>query len=288
MAQASNLRARITTLQAQFEQSRLGRALTRFTEAEGPVRAKNATYSGFLAFFPVIALGLTAAGYVSGMFENAEEVVIEGIDMFIPGVIGDAEGQISMEAIQRASGAVTFIGLAALAWTGSGWMTATRGGINAVFGLPKAAQPNFVVAKAKDLGLLVVLGLILGGSIAASSMALGYLPGWTRLAGPAIGVISGTAFFAAIYRLVPDARLPWKTVLGGAVLSAIAFELLKFVMVQIVGGVGGSPLASLAIAATVLVWIGFQSQITLIGAAWIVSSEDIDQADVLGFHRHEL
>lgn len=288
MADPSNLRARLTRLQARFQQSRLGRALARFGEAEGSIRAANATYSGFLAFFPVIALALTAAGYASGVFSDAEDMVLEAVDLFIPGVIGEGDGQISIEAVQRASGAVTVIGLAALAWTGSGWMTATRGGVNAIYGLPKSAQPGFVAAKAKDLGLLVVLGLVLGGSIAASSLALGFLPGWTRFAGPLVGLVASTAFFAVIFRLVPDSRLPWKTVLGGALLSAFAFEILKFVMVQIVGGVAGSPLASLAIAATVLVWIGFQARITLIGAAWIVSSEDVDQADVLGFHRSPL
>lgn len=282
MAAASQLSARVKAAKERFESTRLGRALNRFSEAEGSVRANNATYSGFLAFFPVIALSLTAAGFFTGIYGDAEEVVLEAIDLFIPGVIGDADGQISLSAIQRASGAISVIGALALAWTGSGWMTATRGGLNAVFGLPKAEEPNFIVAKAKDLGLLVVLGVILGGSIAASTLALGYLPGWTRFAGPLVGVLAGTAFFAAIFRLVPDTRMPWKTVFGGALLAAVAFEVLKFVMVQIVGGVAGSPLASLAIAATVLVWIGFQARITLIGAAWVVSSDEVDASHIVG------
>lgn len=274
MAGIPQLRARVAAAKDAFSASRLGQTLERFNEAKGSVWAAAITYAGFLAFFPILALSLTAASHAARIYPGAEDVVLDSINLFIPGVVGDGDGQISLSAIARASGAVTTIGFLMLAYTGSGWMTSMRQGLNKILNVPDAEQPSFIKAKAKDLSLLVVLGLTLGTSIAASSMVLGFLPGWTRFVAPLVGVAVSTVFFMVIFRLVPDEHLPWSTVRDGAVVAAVGFEALKFVMVQIVGGVAGSPLAALAIAATVLVWIGFFARLTLLGGAWVATRSE--------------
>ena len=57
-----------------------------------------------------------------------------------------------------------------------------------------------------------------------------------------------------------------------ALLGAIGFELLKIIVVSILGGVGGSAFAPLAIAVTLLIWINYFSRLVFIGASWAVTS----------------
>jgi membrane protein len=75
-----------------------------------------------------------------------------------------------------------------------------------------------------------------------------------------------------MYKLLGRPTLPVKPLLQGAFLGAFGFELLKLIVVNVLGGVGGSAFAPLAIAITLIVWINYFSRLVLYGASWAMTS----------------
>ena len=87
-----------------------------------------------------------------------------------------------------------------------------------------------------------------------------------------LGLAASTALFFVMYRLLGAPDLDAKPLWQGALLGAIGFELLKLLVVNVLGAVGGSPFAPLAIAITLVVWINYFSRLVMYGAAWAMTS----------------
>src|SRR3546814_13040336 len=85
-------------------------------------------------------------------------------------MVGEDEGQISLEAIQDAAGAVGLIGLAGVLYAGLGWLSGMREALLVMFETPQREQPNFVIGKARDLVSLALIGVVMIVSVAVSSL----------------------------------------------------------------------------------------------------------------------
>src|SRR3546814_5223037 len=93
---------------------------------KGNLQAGAVTYFAFLSFFPILALGFFVIGYVAKVYPEAQENLTEALGSVLPGMVGEDEGQISLEAIQDAAGAVGLIGLAGVLYAGLGWLSGMR------------------------------------------------------------------------------------------------------------------------------------------------------------------
>jgi membrane protein len=78
-----------------------------------------------------------------------------------------------------------------------------------------------------------------------------------------------TLLFGAAYRLLPDARVPWRDVWAGAAIGALLFVLCKLVVSVYLGLTGVHSAYGAASAAVVLLlWAYFSTQAFLFGAEW--------------------
>jgi membrane protein len=153
--------------------------------------------------------------------------------------------------------------------------------------VPRKDQPNIVVGKLIDIVALVLIGLILVLSVgiagvvetAADSIlsaiglddsAIGTPLIWTI--GVALGIAASTLLFFVMYKVLGRPEISTKAIWQGAFVAAVGFEALKVIVVNILGRVGGTSVASLAIAVTLVVWINYFSRITVYGAAWAITS----------------
>ena len=88
-----------------------------------------------------------------------------------------------------------------------------------------------------------------------------------------LGLLASTVLFYAIYRILGHPpRAADRTLWQGALLGAAGFEVLKFLVVNVIGALGGSAFAPLAIAVTLAVWINYFSKLVVYGAAWAMTS----------------
>ncbi len=121
------------------------------------------------------------------------------------------------------------------------------------------------------IGFLLLVSLLLSAALAAANKFMdGLLPGAEVLwaAGNfAVSLLVITLLFAMIFRVLPDARITWKDVWLGAVLTALLFVIGKFFLGLYLGhsavassyGAAGSLIA-------ILLWVFYAAQILFFGA----------------------
>ncbi len=261
-----------------------------YGNVQGSVLAGAITYFGFLSFFPLLALAFAVVGYVSEAFPDAEDSLVTAIQQVFPGIVtvDGANNTISMNQIQNSAQVVGIIGFVALLYSGLGWVSGLRQALQAAFQVPPSRKSNFFTGKGIDLAALGILGLVMIVSVGISGLVKGLagdvisavgLSG-SRIGTPLVwgvgillGLLASTVLFFAMFRLLGASNLATTALWQGALLAATGFELLKLLVVNVLGAVGGSPFAPLAIAITLVVWINYFSRLVIYGASWAITKD---------------
>jgi membrane protein len=121
------------------------------------------------------------------------------------------------------------------------------------------------------IGFLLLVSLVLSAGLAAISQLLkGPLPAQEIIWQGATFTVSLaviTLLFAMIFKVLPDVRIAWRDVWAGALMTALLFNLGKFLLGNYLGR---SSLVSVYGAAgsfvIVLLWVYYSAQIVLFGA----------------------
>jgi len=171
-------------------------------------------------------------------------------------------------------------------FTTAGWFRSTRDAVRTIADLP-AMPANIVLLRLRDAGVALAFGagLLLSAALSlASTSALGWVldlmgldpasPVATiaaRVTGLAVTLAFDTALLITLYRILAGVPIPARPLWQGALLGAVALDLLKIAGSTLLGGTPSNPiLASFAVIAGLLLWFNLVSQVILIGAAWIV------------------
>jgi membrane protein len=144
---------------------------------------------------------------------------------------------------------------------------------------PKQGVKGFILKRVFSLGMVFGLGFVLLASLVLSTVisAFGdtlasFLPGW--LSGPflfgldivfSVGII--TLLFAALFKVLPDARVAWRDVWVGAFFTSVLFAVGKVVLGLYLGSSNpGQAFGAAGALALMLVWIYYTSMIVFFGA----------------------
>lgn len=244
-------------------------------------QAGGVTYFAFLSVFPILALSFFVVGWIARVYPHARTDLRNAINGILPGLVGSGEGQVQIRDIEHAASAVGFFGFLALLYSGLGWLSATRDALVVVFELPAKEQPNYVVGKLRDLAALVLIGLILFVSVAVAGLiggfssslldwaGLGSELGWVvKVLTVLLGLGANVVLFFTIFVLA-EPHTPRRSLWSGAVLGAVAFEVLKQLAGQLLSATQGSPaFQAFGIAVILVVWINYFSRVVLYAAAW--------------------
>ncbi len=244
------------------------------------------TYFGFLSFFPILALSFAAVGLIAKVYPEARDTVVEAIQSIFPGMIGNREGEISLADIESAAGTAVGFGLIGVLYAGLGWLSSLRDALLVSFEMPSFAQPSFIGGKLRDLLTLAAVGTTLVLSVAVSGAVAGFSEQLIELVGlgvavkPAlvvlgvvVGVIASTVLFLALFRLLADPHTPRRSLLSGALLGAVGFEILKQLSTVLLKTTQNQPaFQAFGIALVLVVWISYFSRVVLYAAAWAHTS----------------
>ncbi len=275
-----------------------------YGKVQGSVLAGAATYFGFLSFFPLLAVAFAVVGYVSIYFPEARDSLAQAIEQVFPGIVSSTgePGTISLQQIESAKATAGVIGFAGVLYSGLNWVSGLRTALESVFEVPAAEKRNFVVGKGIDLMALGAIGVILVLSVSVTGVVKGAadtMLGWVGLASSPIGapliwvvaavlgLAASTLLLFVMFKLLGSPELPNSALWRGALLGAVGFEVLKLIVVNVIGGVGGSAFAPLAIAVTLVVWINYFSRLVIYGASWAVTSQEARPAAARLTHRSE-
>ncbi|MFW5469314.1 YihY/virulence factor BrkB family protein [Knoellia sp. CPCC 206435] len=277
-------------LWARFQDSRLWKAWQRYGDARGNLLAGGVAYFAFFSIFPVVALAFTVFGVL--LQDNPQWLgqIKDYLNDTLPGFVKDGDkGLIPIEAPGGGALTVTgLVGLGGLLYAGLGWLSALRDGIRTVF-RAEGAPGNIVMAKLRDLGVLVLLGLAIVVSAAVTGVAsaltsfiaeaigLGGQQWLLRGIALVIGAVLDGFVVLVMLRLLSGVEVPWRGLVGGAVVGGIGITLLKLLGTSLIAGTTENPLfASIAVVVGLLAWLNFMSRIILLSAAWSANSLEAD------------
>jgi membrane protein len=121
------------------------------------------------------------------------------------------------------------------------------------------------------LGFLLLVSLAIGAALTAVGKWWGtYFSGWALVLQVVNQIISFgivTVLFALIYRFLPRARVAWRDVWVGALVTAVLFSIGKYLIGVYLGTSGiASGFGAAGSLAVILVWVYYSAQVFLLGA----------------------
>lgn len=270
-----------------------------FLQHNGFLLSAGVSYQALFAFFAAIYVAFAAVGLWLGGSPAAIRGLIEVINSYIPGLIGDADdGLISHAQVEQITSgnsgvlAVTgAIALVAAAWTAIGFVTFARRAVRDIFGLPYDSR-SYVLLKARDLLAAVAFGsaLVVGSVLSLvgtwslrtvlSLFGFGtdsYLyNGTVQVLSVLVSLLINAAALAALFWFLTGTSRRWRTIWPGALVGSIAITLLQLAAGLLLAYTPTNPLlATFAIFVGLLVWFRVMGIATLVSAAWIaVTAKD--------------
>lgn len=264
--------------------------LAHYRKVNGNTQAAAATYFGFLSFFPILALGFFVIGYVSRVWPDAQDHLVDALDQVLPGVVGNGEGEIAMSTFEDNAGSIGLIGLVGVVYSGLGWLSGMRGALETMFCVPENDQPKFFLGKVRDLLGLTVIGLVLMVSVALTAALSGFSEvilgsmslDDSRLAAVVFWVVAHglaiaatTVLLLAMFTLLARPPVPFRTLVHGALLGGVGFELLKSLANFLIGATQNQPaFQAFGVALILVLWISYFSRLVMASAAWAYTSRD--------------
>jgi membrane protein len=274
---------------ARYAGSLLGRTFREWTEDHASQYGAAMAYYTLFSLAPLLILAIALAGAVFGA-EAAEGRIVDELQHFV--------GRDGAEAVQalvrRARGSdagitVSLAGIGVLLLGAAQVFNSLQTALNAIWGAPDKSMGRRGGFKHDLLGLLrkralsfsmvLVIGLLLVVSLVASaglSALATYLSArgreseqlfLLRVSDVVVSVGSLTCLLAAIYKLLPDARIAWRDVWLGAVITSLFLTIGKVLIGWYLGSSSvGSVYGAAGSLIVILVWVYYSSQILLFGA----------------------
>jgi membrane protein len=266
-------------------------AWQRYSSSRGNVLAAGVGYFAFFSIFPAVLLAFTIFGVLLRDQPQLLEEVKNAINELLPGFVkteDNPEGVINVSAPTGAAlslaGVLSVVGLVV---AGTGWLGALRDAIRTIFGA-EGAPGNAVLAKLRDLGVLLLLGVgivvsALVGAVAgtAATWAADLVgldnQAWTLTASSlVVGVLLDGALVMLMLRVLAGVSVPWPTLRNAALFGGVGLTALKKFGTVLLSGTLHNPLfASFALVVGLMVWLNLMSRVILVSAAW--AANDLDE-----------
>lgn len=256
-------------------------------------------YAAIIGFYTIFSLPavliitIRIAGAAFGQDAVRGEVANQ-----VGGIVGRNSAEQVQNIIENASQSEastigTVVGVLVMIFSATTVFVALQDSLNAMWKVKAKVEKGWlklVVGRLLSLALVVSFGFLLLVSLSVD-VVLGLVYDFLRqeLSGVAVYLVTignmlvsmviATVIFAAIFKVLPDAKIRWPNVWVGAVVTSILFTLGKFVLNIYFQH---DPLADTYGAAgslvLILVWVYYTSIIFLLGAEFTqVYSEEHDQ-----------
>lgn len=274
--------------------ARLGKAASVTRVLAAVVRGAKANGLGrqaaSLAFFALFAMPgvllVVAWATSSAGGEGARGGVVENVRSWAgPEAAGVVHDVLASAEPSRAFALGPWLAAAVLLIGASGFFLQLQDALNAMWSARQEGVPRrrgvavFVLRRLLSFGLVLALAVLLLASLAASTVlsAFGdHLASRLGIGGGAVVAILASeavscalvaALLAGIYRYMPDARIEWREVRIGALVTAVLFVAAKYGMgVYLARSTPGSVFGAAGPLAVVLLWAYASTLLVLLGA----------------------
>jgi len=233
-----------------------------------------------LSLSPLLVILIAIAGIVYG-----EEAARGGIATQIEGLVGP-RGAETIELVlansnrEQTGTMAIVIGAITMLFGAMGVFGELQEAMNDIWKVQSKPRPviwKFLRTRFLSFGMVFGIGFLLLVSLAAStvlSVVGNYLIGlWPAIAGLlqllniVVSFVLEFALFGMILKVLPDAQLHWRDVGIGALITALLFNVGKWLIVMYLSVMSvGSSFGAAGSVVAFLVWIYYSTQILLFGA----------------------
>ena len=254
-----------------------------FVEDGCPTMAASLSYYTVLSLPPVLVLVLLILGAVMDP-EDVRGALEEQIRTVMGPVGADEVRKVIRNAERPGAGRplASLLGIGALVFGATGAFAQLQAALNRAWEVePDPAQGgirNFVRKRLLSFGMILAIGFLLlvslllsaalsaVGGLVAGRMA-GFSGTFLQLMNSVVSFLVITLLFAAIYKILPDARIAWRDTWVGAAATTLLFVLGKYFLGLYLGRSSpGDAYGAAGSLAVLLVWIYYSSMILLFGA----------------------
>jgi membrane protein len=242
-----------------------------YSRGQGALLAGSMAYYTFLSILPLLMITGSVIGTLSLENEGLRTALEEAVQQLFPGI--GARRVLNQLIESRAAFGV--LGLITVSYAGSGFVGALTACLNQMWDVRSGRNP--LGQKLLNFTVVLLLGLVLLGSVGLTlwvayltRVALGSdATPWAERLELFASPISLFLVLLLLYRVLPARQLTWRSQLRGAIIGAVAIEILKrgfAFWADNSAGIAVLP-RSLVSMVLLLVWLGFFGQVILYGAA---------------------
>jgi len=259
-----------------------------WSEDRAPKMAAALAYYTAFAVAPLLLIAIALAGFFFGADAARGAVVHQ-----IAGLVGQQGAETIQEILARAwqpkTGILaTVIGVVALLIASSGVFGELQDSLNLIWKVKKRPGRGIlgtISDRFLSFSMVVGVGFLLLVSLVASAALealAGYMTDWAggglliRALNFAISFGIITALFAALFKVLPDARSRWRDVWVGAAFTAFLFTVGKLLIGLYLGrSTVGTTYGAAGSFVVFLLWINYSAQIVFLGAEFTKTYADL-------------
>ncbi|KHJ37738.1 ribonuclease BN/unknown domain fusion protein [Pedobacter glucosidilyticus] len=249
---------------------------------------KGLKLSASLSYYTIFSLGpmLVVLLSVAGFFYQEKQVLQEKVFEEIQGFIGSqaalqVQSLLKNLALSGDSVVAIIIGVITLLIGATGIFIEIQDSINQIWkvkavpkkGWLKLLKDRFLsLSMVGSLGFLLIVSLIINGMVSAVSTVLSnYLPENILFLFDVVNLMITflvlVFLFSIIYKVLPDAEIPWRGVRTGAIFTSLLFMLGEYLIRLYIGYTAvGSVYGAAGTLVVIAVWVYYSAAILFFGA----------------------
>lgn len=243
--------------------------------------------SVIMAYYTIFSLPglLVIMINVAGYFYNRDAVtssIVHQVDLMLgQDTASDIESIIGRASVSQGSTLASILGVVTLLFGATGVFYQLQQILNAMWDVqpqPRQKLLKLVGDRLFSFGLILAMGflllisLVISAALSALSTWMStYLPDTILVAFNFLDIVVSlsviTLLFAALYKFLPDARIRWRDVWYGALLTSVLFVLAKFALGLYFGKSNpGSTYGAAGSVILIMLWVSYAGMIMLFGA----------------------
>lgn len=244
-----------------------------------PRLAAALAYYSIISLAPLLLIVIAIAGWAFG-----EEAARAQIAEQVQGLIGETGGKAIATLIKNANRPVagvvaTLLGALVLFFGAGGVFVELRDSLNTIWEVdakPIGIIRSIVRARFLSLGMvlcvcfLLLISLVINAAMAVLGKHLGdMLPGAMtfEIATHALSFVVATLLFTLMFKQIPGARIHWKDVWMGGLITSALFTIGKSIIGLYLGWVGiDSTFGAAGSLVMLLIWFYYSAQVFFFGA----------------------
>lgn len=255
--------------------SSVKRVFTDFIRHDAMSLAAAVAFYTALSFAPLVLLLVTTGGLLG---DSTQVELIRFFDQ----QLGPRAAEVTQSVVENADAAGRDVGgwrwifgTFMLVLSASAVFGQLQSSLNTIWETEAKASSgvwNWLRKRLVSMGMVFTILFILLVALVVSSTIEHIVPAGDELVGRVVALVASfivaTLLFAAIFKVLPDRRVPWRDVWLGAVITSVLFSLGKLVVSYYLehGGVGESYGQAAGALIALLVWVYYSCIILFLGA----------------------